>query len=380
MSVELSGIVKRYGDHTALDGVSLTVGDGAFVSLLGPSGCGKTTLLNAIAVLIPVDGGEVSVDGERWSTPGYTLPPEARHIGMVFQDLALWPHMNVFDNIAFGLNLRRVPAKEVRERVGDVLATVDLAPYAQSMVHHLSGGQRQRVAIARALVLAPRLILMDEPLSALDAKLRERMRWELRELMHRAAMTTVYVTHDQAEALSMSDHVVLLNQGRVVQAGPPEALYQEPATPFAAEFLGASNLLRAVVETVSDHRARLRWHGQPLWAERGQAAPIGAEVPVMVRPHSLLLSRMDEREVGDGPVASWPARIESRTFLGAHWSYRVSLMESGECLEVAAPRRFEVGETVVVLCPEGAAVVLTDDGVDTGAPAADRPAPSAQAL
>ena len=242
MRVEVSGLVKRYGRVSALDGVSLGFASGALTAILGPSGCGKTTLLRSLAGFVTVDAGRILFGGDEVTG----LPPQARGTAMVFQHYALWPHMTVFDNVAYGLRLRKLPATVVRERVAKVLDLVEIgriAGVAERRPTELSGGQQQRVALARALVVEPRVLLLDEPLSNLDAKIRQRLRAEVRRLQRRVGITAIYVTHDQEEALAIADTVVLMNAGRVVQAGSPQEIYSSPDTAFAAEFLGVSNQL-----------------------------------------------------------------------------------------------------------------------------------------
>src|SRR5512138_156652 len=235
----LEGITKRFGSFTAVDDVSLTVPHGTFVCLLGPSGCGKTTLLRMIAGLEDPSAGRILLDG----TDMTPVPTHRRDFGMVFQSLALFPHLNVADNIAYALRIRGVPAEERRRRVEELLALVHLPDYAERPVGKLSGGQRQRVAIARALAVSPKLFLLDEPLSALDAKLREAMQVELRQLQQKLGITTIVVTHDQREAMTMADLVVVMGEGRIRQAAAPIEIYRRPADTFVADFIGSTNLL-----------------------------------------------------------------------------------------------------------------------------------------
>ncbi len=240
----IRGLSKRYGSTVALHGVDLDVGAGEFVTLLGPSGSGKTTLLMMLAGFVRPDAGSVKVGEEEI----VVTPPHKRNVGMVFQNYALFPHMNVLGNIAFPLRQRRVGRKEIAERVRQALDLVQLAGLAERRVDQLSGGQKQRVALARAIVFEPRILLMDEPLSALDKKLREQMQIEIRHLHERLGMTTVYVTHDQREAITMSDRIAVMNLGRIVQLDAPERLYVRPRTRFVAEFIGESCLLPVEVD------------------------------------------------------------------------------------------------------------------------------------
>jgi putative spermidine/putrescine transport system ATP-binding protein len=244
--LRLSGVSRRYGTHTALHPLDLTIHGGEFVALLGPSGCGKTTALNCLAGLLPLTSGIIDLDGRRIDT----LPPEKRGFGMVFQNYALFPHLTARANIAFGLRMRKVPQVELERRVDIVLALTRLAGHEHKRPGQLSGGQQQRVAIARAIVLEPPLVLMDEPLSNLDAALRLEMRTEIRRIHQELGLTTVYVTHDQEEALSLADRLVVLRDGRVSQIGTPAQLYEHPTSAHVAGFMGYRNMLRLTVETV----------------------------------------------------------------------------------------------------------------------------------
>ncbi|MCE7009465.1 ABC transporter ATP-binding protein [Kibdelosporangium philippinense] len=235
--LSLAGVSRSFGSVAAVDGLSLTISGGEFIALLGPSGCGKSTALNCLAGLLPLTAGQITLDGRRVDTQ----PAEKRGFGMVFQNYALFPHLSVSRNVAFGLRMRGVGREEIRSRVLEALELVHLEHLANSHPGQLSGGQQQRVAIARAIVLRPPLILMDEPLSNLDAKLRLEMRTEIKRLHQELGLTTIYVTHDQEEALSLADQVVLMKDGRVQQVGTPEELYARPVTPFVADFMGFRN-------------------------------------------------------------------------------------------------------------------------------------------
>jgi len=245
--IRIDGVVQRFGEHLALAGVDLDIRAGEFFSLLGPSGCGKTTLLNIIAGFLDPSEGSVYV-GDRDVT---ALPPYRRDIGMVFQNYALFPHLDVAGNVAYGLKVRKTPAAQIKKRVAEVLDLVQLPGYASRMPHQLSGGQQQRVAIARALAISPQVLLLDEPLSNLDAKLRKDMQSELRSLQQRIGITTVLVTHDQEEALSLSDRIGILGSGRLQQVGTPLELYRKPANRFVAEFIGQANLIKAQPTSVA---------------------------------------------------------------------------------------------------------------------------------
>ncbi|MDR7523415.1 MAG: ABC transporter ATP-binding protein [Armatimonadota bacterium] len=283
--VELRHVTKRFGPVVAVRDLSLVVQPGEFLTLLGPSGCGKTTVLRMIAGLEHPDEGEIWVDGQpvfSWER-GVFLPPGARHLGMVFQNFALWPHMTVFENVAFGLHVRRCPPAEIPGRVEEALASLHLEGLGPRYPHELSGGQQQRVALARMLVTGPRLLLMDEPLSNLDAKLRTAMRAEVKRVHAASRATTIYVTHDQIEALTMSDRVAVMRAGQILQLGPPQDLYERPATLFVADFMGNPmiNLLRGVVRRDPTESGIAIG---PLFVPGQADRPDGAGVVVAVRP------------------------------------------------------------------------------------------------
>ncbi|MDO6784938.1 ABC transporter ATP-binding protein [Neptunomonas phycophila] len=240
--VSVTQLTKRFGENTVFEDIDFTIEQGEFVTLLGPSGCGKSTLLRSLAGLNPVDSGVIAVDGEDITHQA----PQQRGIGMVFQSYALFPNMTVFDNIAFGLKMKKMAADQIAADVAKVIALVDLQGKEQHYPHQLSGGQRQRVALARALVVRPRILLLDEPLSALDAKIRKRLRQQIRDIQKELNLTTVFVTHDQEEAMTMSDRIFLMNKGEIVQQGSPESIYTQPANEFVAGFMGHYNLVDAI--------------------------------------------------------------------------------------------------------------------------------------
>ncbi|MCR4876061.1 MAG: ABC transporter ATP-binding protein [Clostridiales bacterium] len=241
--VTIRNVTKAFGDNVVLREFNQTFEDGEFITLLGPSGCGKTTMLRMIAGFEKPTSGEILIGDRVVSSEKVFLPPEKRGIGMVFQSYAVWPHMNVQDNVAYPLRIRKLPKEEIAEQVGRALETVHLSQYAERMPDQLSGGQQQRVALARALVGRPELLLLDEPLSNLDAKLRESMRFEIKEIQTRLGITVVYVTHDQTEAMAMSDRIILINRGAVQQVAPPAEIYNHPANQFVADFLGKVDFL-----------------------------------------------------------------------------------------------------------------------------------------
>ncbi|MGE5097632.1 MAG: ABC transporter ATP-binding protein [Betaproteobacteria bacterium] len=315
-ALEISSLTKRYGDSVAVDGFALKVARGELVALLGPSGCGKTTTLRMIAGLAQPTSGRIVLEGR----PVDNVPIHRRNIGMVFQQYALFPFLSVFENVAYGLRERRVPEPELRERVTNMLAMVGLTGLEERRPRQLSGGQQQRVALARALVINPALLLLDEPLSNLDTKLRERVRGEIRDLQRRLGITTVFVTHDQDEALSIAHVVVVMRGGRVEQVGSPLDIYQRPANAFVADFIGACNLLPAQVVAAEAGLARCELAPGLFVAIDEPALRAGERVTLAVRPERLALTA--------GAVASGPALtgvVRSSTYLGARTSYDVEV-------------------------------------------------------
>ncbi|QAY69073.1 ABC transporter ATP-binding protein [Xylanimonas protaetiae] len=285
-SLELRGVGRSFGEQNALSGLDLTVRAGEFIALLGPSGCGKSTALNCLAGLLPLTHGQILLDGRRIDT----LPSEKRGFGMVFQNYALFPHLTVEKNIAFGLQMRGVPRPQIAARVKEAIALVKLEQHAKKLPGQLSGGQQQRVAIARAVVLEPSLVLMDEPLSNLDAKLRLDMRTEIRRLHQSLGLTTIYVTHDQEEALSLADRLVVLREGQVQQIGTPDDLYDHPRNWHVADFMGYRNLLPGTVASVSGGVARVDLGGFTLTGVPVGSLTAGAAVRVAVRPDDLVVA------------------------------------------------------------------------------------------
>jgi putative spermidine/putrescine transport system ATP-binding protein len=294
----LDNLEKRYGSTTAVAALSLGVAKGELLGLLGPSGCGKTTTLRMIAGLVPATAGRITVAGADVTA----LPPHRRDMGVVFQSYALFPHMNVADNIAFGLRMRPIPKAEIAARVAAALDLVRLPHLAARRPKELSGGQQQRVALARALVIEPSILLLDEPLSNLDAKLREDMRTEIRDIQQRLGITTIFVTHDQAEALAMCDRIAVMHAGRLEQLGTPEAIYEHPASQFVADFVGRTNRIDATSDGTRLTAGALAFRAPP--------GPAGA-VTAMIRPHRIRLA--------PPPDETWnsaPARLIRRTYIG----------------------------------------------------------------
>jgi iron(III) transport system ATP-binding protein len=340
MSVlELQSLTKRFGAATAVDDVSLTIDHGLLVCLLGPSGCGKTTTLRLIAGFLTPDAGAIRVGGRTISSPGHAFPPEQRNMSMIFQSYALWPHMTIAENVAYGLKIRRLPRGDIATRVKTILAVTHLAPFAERYPNELSGGQQQRVALARALVVEPETLLLDEPLSNLDANLREEMRFEIRRLHDEYKYTTVYVTHDQAEAMTTSDLIVVMNEGRVEQLGSPEEIYQRPRSEFVARFIGGTNIFRGrkLAPDLID------CGGLILRCGEGECAASG-DTAVSVRLHDIVLT---EGDGPDGEPNEASGQIVRQAYLGAHRDYLVNL-RGGQQARIIAPmtNNIAVGSTV----------------------------------
>ena len=353
----ISGLVKLFeGGVRAVDDVSLTIPRGQFVTLLGPSGCGKTTTLNCVAGLERPDAGRIAV-GDHVLTDmsrRLVLPPERRDLGMVFQSYALWPHMTVFDNLAFALRLRKVRSVEISTRIHDTLELVELHGLGKRYPYQLSGGQQQRVALARAVVAQPRVLLLDEPLSNLDAKVRERARFWLRDLQRRLGITALYVTHDQAEALAISDKVAVMSAGRVLQYAAPSEIYERPASRFVAEFIGRSSFLPGIVVGRRDGRVdvKLASSGTVLSAAAGETrASDGDRVVLAVRSERIDMHGEGAR---DNVVK---ARVKSVVYAGAEYEYILDTPE-GE-LRASSPRPV-AGDEVTLRLPPEAIVVLPE--------------------
>ncbi|MGY4801177.1 ABC transporter ATP-binding protein [Teichococcus aerofrigidensis] len=369
----IQGLTKRFGGVTAVEGVDLHVADGEFVTLLGPSGCGKSTTLAAVAGLDRADGGRIQVGDRVYfdAAKGIYLPPEARNCGLVFQSYALWPHMTVADNVAFPLTLRKVPAAERRRRIEEVLALVEMERYAARYPHELSGGQQQRVALARTLVYRPAILLLDEPLSNLDAKLRDRARAWLAELRTRLGLTTIYVTHDQIEALSLSDRIVVMNGGHIAQIGAPQQIYEQPADPFVADFIGTTNFLpaRVVGAVPAGGRAVLELaDGQRLETVAGRAAAAGERVTLAYRPEQMRVATPGAgagEGPGEGPGEGsvLATRITSRSYVGGQWQVGLDLAGAAIRLEARTP---PAGDTLDLWLPH-AGGILFRGGADVAA-------------
>ncbi len=329
--LELVNLTKRYGDVVSVDAIDLCVEKSEFICLLGPSGCGKTTTLRMIAGFLEPDAGEIRVAGKVMSTPGSVVPPERRNMSMIFQSYAVWPHMTVRQNVAYGLKMRRAPKPEMNARTEAMLATTKLTPQADRYPSELSGGQQQRVALARALAPKPDILLLDEPLSNLDANLRGDMRFEIRRLHDEFGNTSIYVTHDQVEAMTMADRIVVMNAGRIEQIGTPDEVYDRPRSRFVARFIGGSNVVDA--RHVGGNEVEVAGHR--VTVAHGEFAGAGKDMSFCVKTHDLELS-------AEGPAGSGnalPGVVRSQAYLGSHRDY---IVDVGQDLLVAAPAALNV--------------------------------------
>jgi spermidine/putrescine ABC transporter ATP-binding subunit len=360
--VTLADVTRRFGDVTAVERLSLDVREGEFFTLLGPSGCGKTTTLRMIAGFVTPTRGRVLIDNEDVTA----LPPGKRNVGMVFQDYALFPHLTVAENIGFGLRERRTPTAETARRVRELLALVRLPGLEDRYPAALSGGQQQRVALARALAYTPRLLLMDEPLGALDLKLREAMQVELQQLQRELQITTIYVTHDQEEAMSLSDRIVVMADGRAEQIGPPDEIYERPRTAFVASFVGKINVLDGAVLSVDAHGATVDvGEERPIRVRADGPLAVGHRVSIAVRPEQLVMRRVpvpDDGRTGADAVILHGA-VDRRRFLGNLSHYFVKTPR-GRVLLVEVQGHDDaakVGDAVQVSWSVEASHVFADD-------------------
>jgi len=356
--VTVVDLVKQFGDVTAVDGINLQMPAGEFFSMLGPSGCGKTTTLRMIAGFEQPTSGQILLDGVDMTG----TPPHKRHVNTVFQSYALFPHLNVYDNVAFGLRRARVSDADVKRRVGEALELVQLTGFEKRKPAQMSGGQQQRVALARALVLKPSVLLLDEPLGALDAKLRKALQIELKQLQQQVGITFIYVTHDQEEALTMSDRIAVMSHGRVEQVAPPEEIYEAPSTVFVADFLGVSNLMMAVAQGAdSSGRCRVRLGEFELRAGRGDRS-ISGNTKITIRPERVRLE--SHGTSGENRI---PGMVERWVYLGNAVQLIVRLA-TGEKIQVLMQNTgdeipFSQGTPVHAHLPAEALRVLVDSGV-----------------
>ena len=354
--VQLVDLVKRFGDFTAVMGINLQMPSGEFFSMLGPSGCGKTTTLRMIAGFERPTEGQILLDGVDMAQ----VPPHKRNVNTVFQNYALFPHLTVEENVAFGLRYQKASKQETTKRVGDALELVQLTGFGKRRPTQLSGGQQQRVALARALILNPAVLLLDEPLGALDAKLRKRLQIELKTLQQEVGITFIYVTHDQEEALTMSDRIAVMSQGHVEQVGPPQEIYESPATAYVADFLGVSNLMETTVVGTTTDGCRVKLGDFELVAGQGALDTQGT-AKVTIRPERVDLSASE----GTGPNRL-PGMVERTVYVGSVLHVFVNLAH-GEQIQAWIPNDgdsapFAQGTTVSVHFPQDALRVLPDSG------------------
>ncbi|BCG79296.1 ABC transporter ATP-binding protein [Mesorhizobium sp. 113-3-3] len=351
-AVEFRDIDIAYGKFVAVRDFSLSIAKGSFVTLLGPSGCGKTTILRSIAGLVDISGGQIMIDGRRVDD----VPIYKRNIGLVFQSYALFPHKTVFDNVAFGLKYRNVPKPEIARKVGQALEMVRLPGSEKKLPSQLSGGQQQRIALARAIVFEPQVLLLDEPLSALDANMREEMRVEIKKIQRETGITAIFVTHDQEEALSMSDRIVVMNAGAVEQIGTPQEVYETPATAFVADFLGKANMLAGTVSRSGQATAVALATGQTVEVACPRPLAQGSKVTVVVRPQKL--------SVGAVGANRLTGRVVSASYLGGSAIYEIDI--GGKTLIRAnAPitgRVLREGEAIDLGFDAEGCVLLDEDG------------------
>jgi len=344
--VQFKGILKRFGKVVAVEKMDFNIEEGSLVTLLGPSGCGKTTLLRMVAGLEEPTEGDIFIKGVRINN----TPIHKRNLGMIFQNYALFPHKNIFDNVAFGLKYRDVPKETINEKVMQALEMVRLPGVENRMPSQLSGGQQQRIAMARAIVIEPDVLLMDEPLSALDENLREEMRREVDNLQQMLGVTTIFVTHDQREALSMSDKILVMKDGRKQQEGSPKAVYNEPANHFVADFLGHSNFMQGEVVDVDDHHVNVKIEtGDLLFAENKGGFSKGDQVEMIVRAQRFDAFPKDEFEPVEG-LNHFQGRIKDRSYMGGEVSYFIELGTDREIhvISMMRTRIYNTGEEVSV--------------------------------
>ena len=354
--VSVVDLVKQFGEVTAVDGINLQMPAGEFFSMLGPSGCGKTTTLRMIAGFEQPTSGRILLDGDDMA---YT-PPHKRNVNTVFQSYALFPHLNVYDNVAFGLKRQKRPKSEIRQRVAEALELVQLTGLEKRKPAQMSGGQQQRVALARALVLKPAVLLLDEPLGALDAKLRKALQIELKQLQQQVGITFIYVTHDQEEALTMSDRIAVMSDGRVEQVGPPEEVYEEPTTTFVADFLGVSNLMTVTAHGESNGRCKVSLGEFELYAANGELGTTG-ETRMVIRPERVHLE--PHESTGENRM---PGQVERVVYLGNANQIIVGLAH-GEKIQALVQNTgeeltYRQGDPVKAFMPAEALRVLTDTG------------------
>src|SRR5438445_5857395 len=353
--VALTDVTKRFGTVEAVSHVSLHVEEGEFFSLLGPSGCGKTTMLRMLAAFISPTAGSISIGGINVTE----LPPEKRDVGIVFQNYAIFPHMNVYDNIGFGLRMRKVARPELDRRVRAALEQVGLRGYENRYQREMSGGEQQRVALARVLVTQPRILLLDEPLSALDKKLREEMKYWIRDLHAQLRITTMYVTHDQGEALTMSDRIAVMRDGAIEQVGTPREVYEQPRTHFVTDFIGESNILPVRVIDVDQEYARLQLDGFSIAAPRREQVSPGQQLSLVIRPEHILLSVNAERP----ELHQLRGHVTKQLYQGSLIRYELRIGEHSlvaESQNILEQQTFPLGAEVTVAWHPASCSMLLD--------------------
>ncbi len=341
-SVTIQNVTKSFGNTVVLENFDAVFQNGEFITLLGPSGCGKTTMLRIIAGFEKPTSGCVKFDDRVVSSDKVFIPPEKRDIGMVFQSYAVWPHMTVFDNVAYPLRIKKMDKDVIQKKVDRVLAMVHLTQYAQRIPSQLSGGQQQRVALARALVVEPGVLLFDEPLSNLDAKLRVTMRTEIRRIQQKLGITAIYVTHDQSEAMSISDEIIIMKKGVVAQMGSPKDIYYHPTDEFVADFIGEANFIKGTVKGMQGNDCVVTVEGREVTVETDTPRDAGAEGEIVLRPEAIRIA----------PEGLLPCTVELSCFMGSYQNYHVRL-EDGTLVKItdSCPlnkRVFEVGERAAI--------------------------------
>jgi iron(III) transport system ATP-binding protein len=373
-AVSVQGVAKAFSDiadsnraagaHRAVDDVSFDVEDGELLVLLGPSGCGKTTTLRMIAGLEEPDAGDVWLGSRLVSSArsNVFLATEKRDIGMVFQSYAIWPHMTVFDNVAYPLRVRRVPRRVIAEKVENTLALVGLEGLGSRPATQLSGGQQQRVALARAIVFEPRLLLLDEPLSNLDAKLRIHMRTELKHLQQTTGITSIFVTHDQAESMALADRIIVMNRGRIEQVGSPSDIYERPRSRFVSEFVGSINVLHGMVSSVTGSRVTVRRGDQEIHGHAGSELALtdGDAVIATIRPEKLTLVV----EQTNPALNHWQGRVAAVAYYGDHREYEVEVNDQRLKITTSATQFVDTGARIWVACDPSEVVVIAESPVE----------------
>lgn len=358
----IKGLVKCFGDFIAVNGINLKIKEGQLVSILGPSGCGKTTLLRLIAGLEKPDSGEIIVDGRVLSSFHGVVPPEKRKMGMVFQSYAVWPHMTVFDNVAYGLKIKKYNRSEIKEKVANILNLVGIENLGSRYPTQLSGGQQQRVALCRSMVTEPSILLLDEPLSNLDAKLRELMRFEIRNLQKKLNITTVYVTHSREEALAISDFIAVIKNGNLLQYDTPQNTYHRPKTRFIADFIGLANLIRGNIN--GDGKEVKLQDGNRLRVKCPFKTKFDHSVSVLVRPEAIKLYGFKEADSG-GESNQITGIVKQVSFIGNIVDYFVKIHATDEEIRVQStpPSSFKEGDKVIIAFSEDETLVVEEDNI-----------------